>query len=215
MPKKLTKARQQEVVADFIYEKDLELCMFVYLNAFLDMHRREYPQEGNTYGTKGIKALLEASYQGIRERLLANGLLTAKAVGEYLMGLDSHRKMPRSNEANVNHILNDFVHLLPNMGGLRCPPLGSVKREGFAIFSKLFCDSIVFWGLYNGQMEKTKGTTIGKYIAEIRDVFAHSPLDAMSVKLVQCGRINAEDESFPKKVRKRHRAEHKDVPYEA
>jgi hypothetical protein len=87
MPRKLTKARQQEIVSEFVYGKDLELCMYIYLDAFLDAHRMHYPQEGNTYGTRGIWALLEASYQGIRLEIQAKGLLTAEAAGEYLMTL--------------------------------------------------------------------------------------------------------------------------------
>jgi len=86
MPKLLTKARQQEVVSDFVYSKGLELCMFVYLDAFLDRHRELYPQDGNMYGIRGIKALLEASYQMIRERIRMAGLLTEKDAGEYLIG---------------------------------------------------------------------------------------------------------------------------------
>ena len=85
MPKLLTKARQQEVVADFVYAKELELCMFVYLDAFLDTHREKFPQDATLYGTKGIRALLEASYQMIREKLRVAGLLTEKAAGEYMI----------------------------------------------------------------------------------------------------------------------------------
>lgn len=91
MPTKTTKARQQEVVADFIYEKGLELCMYIYLNAFLDCHRALYPQEGNTYGTKGIRALLEASYEMIHSGLKDQGLLTKEAAGRYLLTLDGGR----------------------------------------------------------------------------------------------------------------------------
>ena len=65
-PTRLTKARQQEVVADFIYAKNLELCMFIYLDEFLDYHRNLFPQDATTFGTNGIKKLLEASYQLIR-----------------------------------------------------------------------------------------------------------------------------------------------------
>lgn len=85
MPCVLTKSRQQDVVADFIHEKNLEMCMFVYLDSFLDFHRQTFPQDATTYGTYGIKALLEASYQAIRERLRDAGLLTEKASGEYMM----------------------------------------------------------------------------------------------------------------------------------
>ena len=86
MPKLLTKARQQEVVSDFVYSKGLELCMFVYLDAFLDNHRKLYPQDAIIYGTQGIRTLLEASYQMIRERIRIAGLLTEKDAGEYMIG---------------------------------------------------------------------------------------------------------------------------------
>ncbi|KAI1288808.1 hypothetical protein EDD11_009646 [Mortierella claussenii] len=85
MPKKLTKERQQEVVADFVYNKGLELCMYVYLDAFLDKHRANHPQDATAFGTSGIKALLEAPYEMIRERIRAQGLLTESAAGEYMM----------------------------------------------------------------------------------------------------------------------------------
>jgi hypothetical protein len=49
-------------VADFVYEKKLEMCMFVYLDEFLDHHRTLYPQDATIFGTDGIKRLLEASY---------------------------------------------------------------------------------------------------------------------------------------------------------
>ena len=83
--KNVTKARQQEVIADFIYEKDLELCMYIYLDVFIDKHRREHPDDATSYSTKGIRALLEASYLMIREKIRMAGLLTEKAAGEYMM----------------------------------------------------------------------------------------------------------------------------------
>lgn len=85
MPKLLTKAHQQEVVSDFIYTKEVELCMFVYLDAFLDTHRKNFPQDATLYGTHGIKVLLEASYEMIREKIQAAGLLTEKAAGDYMI----------------------------------------------------------------------------------------------------------------------------------
>lgn len=84
MPERLTKSRQQDVVADFIYDKRLEMCMFVYLDEFLDYHRKLFPQDATTFGTDGIKKLLEASYQAIREKIREDGLLTEKAAGEYM-----------------------------------------------------------------------------------------------------------------------------------
>ena len=84
-PTRLTKARQQEVVADFIYEENLELCMFVYLDEFLDYHRNLFPQDATIFGTNGIKTLLEASYQLLRDKIRADGLLTEKDAGEYML----------------------------------------------------------------------------------------------------------------------------------
>jgi hypothetical protein len=80
----LTKIDQQDVVADFVYEKKLEMCMFVYLDEFLDRHRELYPQEATTFGTDGIKRLLEASYQKIREDIRNLGLLTESAAGKFM-----------------------------------------------------------------------------------------------------------------------------------
>lgn len=87
MPTKLTKSHQQDIVADFVYAKGLEHCMYIYLDAFVDRYRRLYPQKDNMYGTRGIKALLEASYQGIRDGLERDGLLTTEASAEYMMTL--------------------------------------------------------------------------------------------------------------------------------
>lgn len=84
-PSRLTKSRQREVVADFIYAKNLELCMFIYLDEFLDYHRNLFPQDATTFGTNGIKKLLEASYQLIREKIRNAGLLTNKDAGEYML----------------------------------------------------------------------------------------------------------------------------------
>ena len=78
MPNKLTKVPQQYVVADFIYEKDLEWFMFVYLDEFLNIHREKYPQDATAYGTHGIRALLEASSERIRGQIQASGLSTEK-----------------------------------------------------------------------------------------------------------------------------------------
>ncbi|CAO3572432.1 unnamed protein product [Mortierella alpina] len=82
---------------------------------------------------------------------------------------------------------------------------GSVKKEGFKGFSKLFCDSIVFWGLCNGMDEKSKGTTIGKYIAELRDEFHNSSLEVESIKSVTSGILyRGRYDYFSKKDRERH-----------
>jgi hypothetical protein len=85
MPTRLTKSRQQDIVVDFVYSKNLEMCMFVYLDEFLDHHRNLYPQDATTFGTDGIKRLLEASYLMIRKNIRDVGLLTEKAAGKYMM----------------------------------------------------------------------------------------------------------------------------------
>ncbi|KAI9231214.1 MAG: hypothetical protein BYD32DRAFT_442018 [Podila humilis] len=56
--------------------------------------------------------------------------------------------MPQSNEAIVNDALNMCSDMISNMA-----------HEGFAEYSKLFCDSIVFWGLWNA-MDESKTESI-------------------------------------------------------
>ncbi|KAG0195781.1 hypothetical protein BGX28_000637 [Mortierella sp. GBA30] len=123
--------------------------------------------------------------------------------------------MQRSNDALLNDALNDVAYLLSDVGKLRGLPEESLKRKGFAVFSKRFCDSIIFWGLYNSTKEETKGTTIGKYIAELREVFNQYDLDVDSIKLTHCGRLDVDDEYFPTKILKRHRRECNDTSYQA
>lgn len=65
--------------------------MFFYLDESLDFHRNLFPQDATTFGTDGIKKLLEASYQAIREKI-REGLLTEKDAGEYML-----RKSERQN----------------------------------------------------------------------------------------------------------------------
>ncbi|KAI1281197.1 hypothetical protein EDD11_001410, partial [Mortierella claussenii] len=101
------------------------------------------------------------------------------------------------------------------MGRLSSLPSGSAKRTGYAGFSKVFCDSIIFWGLYNGAKEETKGTATGKYIAELRDVFNQSSLDVESVKVVYGGRLELDGEYFTKSILKRHRRECDNGEYRA
>ena len=69
--------------------------------------------------------------------------------------------MSRSKKALTNDVLNHAAHLLSDVGILRGVPPESVETTGFSGFSKLFCDSIIFWGLYNRKREDIKGTTIG------------------------------------------------------
>jgi hypothetical protein len=123
--------------------------------------------------------------------------------------------MSRSDDAIVNEILNEEANLLSNFGHLQGLPEGSEKKEGFSMFTKFFCDSIIFWGLYNGEKEDKKGTTIGKYIAELRDIFAQSSLVVDSVKLTHCGHLDRNDETFPKCVLERHQKECGDEAYKA
>lgn len=113
-------------------------------------------------------------------------------------------KMPRSDDALLNDILNARAELLSDVGRLRGLPQGCSGRRGFTKYSKLFCDSIIFWGLYNGEKEETKGTTIGKYIAQLRDVFNQSSLEVESVKLTQCGELGVDDEYFSSGILMRH-----------
>ncbi|KAI9241992.1 MAG: hypothetical protein BYD32DRAFT_432709 [Podila humilis] len=42
-------------------------------------------------------------------------------------------------------------------------PSESTKHEGFSKYSKLFCDSIIFWGLCNAMSMKTKNSSVGKF----------------------------------------------------
>lgn len=111
----------------------------------------------------------------------------------------------------MNDVINHCAHLLTDMGKLRCPPLESIKKEGFAKFSKLFCDSIVFWCLYNVDSVAV-GAAIGRYIAEIRDIFSRISLDVASIKSVQRGIITG-DEYFSDEIMESHREEYGDGPY--
>ena len=77
--------------------------------------------------------------------------------------------MSSSVESIVNNAFNQVAHLLSDVGTLKSVPAGSKEQKGFARFSKLFCDSIIFWGLYNHADDRSKGTAIGKYVAVLRD----------------------------------------------
>lgn len=114
--------------------------------------------------------------------------------------------MSSSVESIVNNAFNQVVHLLSDVGTLKSVPAGSKEQRGFARFSKLFCDSIIFWGLYNHGNNKTKGTAIGKYIAELRDAFSHTELDVESVKLTHTGKLEAGHEYFSKHMLNRHKS---------
>jgi hypothetical protein len=124
--------------------------------------------------------------------------------------------MALSKETLVNNAFNRIAHLLSDVGNLRNAPAGSENKKGFANFSKLFCDSIIFWGLYNHADDRSKGTAIGKYIAELRDAFNHTALDAESVKLTHSGKIQADDLTtyFSETMLKRHRRSFKGKVYQ-
>ncbi|OAQ33181.1 hypothetical protein K457DRAFT_134804 [Linnemannia elongata AG-77] len=63
----------------------LSLTLFVYLDAFLDTHRANYPDLVNRWDPNAMYEMLEQVYNGIRLELLRHGLLTDKAAGEYVM----------------------------------------------------------------------------------------------------------------------------------
>lgn len=79
------KSLQQDVVAEFITDHRLETCMYVYLDAFVDIHRANSPDFGETWCPHIIYSMLEKVYKGIRRELSEKGLLTNEAAGEYLM----------------------------------------------------------------------------------------------------------------------------------
>src|SRR5690348_573158 len=70
--------------------------------------------------------------------------------------------MSRSKEAIINEILNKYTHNLADVGKCVHPlgRLGGTKRKGFTRFSKMFCDSMVFWAPVNYADEKVKGISL-------------------------------------------------------
>lgn len=112
--------------------------------------------------------------------------------------------MTRSKDALVNDILTESAHLLSDMGRQQLPK-DRIPGHGFTDYSKIFCDSIIFWGLYNGRKESKKGTTIGKYIAELREIFEDADMDVESIMMTHTGLLDDHDITVSKKVRKRHR----------
>ena len=114
--------------------------------------------------------------------------------------------MTKSKDALVNNVLTEVAHLISNMGRLQSVPKESKDKTGFTDFSKIFCDSIIFWGLYNGAKEDTMGTAIGRYIGELRHVFEELELGVESIKPTNPGSLK-DDDDVPRKVRRRHRRE--------
>lgn len=87
MSRKLTKSYQREIISDFIYGKDLEVCMFVYLDILIDTHKKNRPNIVEEWGKKEVLAALETSYSYIRKVAIDAGMLTEEAAGDYLLGL--------------------------------------------------------------------------------------------------------------------------------
>ena len=113
--------------------------------------------------------------------------------------------MALSKESYVNNAFNQISHLLSDVGKLKSVPAGCKEQLGFAKFSKLFCDSIIFWGLYNHADDRSKGTAIGKYVAELRHEFGHTDLDVESIKFTHSGVLKMEDAYFSERMLKRHK----------
>ncbi|KAI9233214.1 MAG: hypothetical protein BYD32DRAFT_434548 [Podila humilis] len=95
--------------------------------------------------------------------------------------------MPRSNEAIVNDALNMCSDMISNMGKFSNVPADCPKHVGFAEYSKLFCDSIVFWGLWNAMDESSKGRSMSKHISVLREIFANNSLETESIKPISSG----------------------------
>jgi len=85
--------------------------------------------------------------------------------------------------------------LISDMGMFTNVPADCPKHDGFAEYSKLFCDSIVFWGLWNAMDEHSKSTSIGKYISVLNEIFVsvlheifvNNTLETESIKCVSSG----------------------------
>ena len=69
---------------------------------------------------------------------------------------NTQANMTRSNESIINEVLKKYTGNLADFGRPSCSRRES--RQGFAKFSKMFCDSLVMWGLYNTLSEDTKGS---------------------------------------------------------
>ncbi|KAF9271550.1 hypothetical protein BGZ88_005952 [Linnemannia elongata] len=66
--------------------------------------------------------------------------------------------MSRSKKTIINEILNKYTHNLADAGQCVHPlgRLGATKRQEFTWFSKMFCDSMVFWASVNSADEKMR-----------------------------------------------------------
>ena len=112
--------------------------------------------------------------------------------------------MTRSNESIINEVFKKYTGNLADFGRPSCSRRES--RQGFAKFSKMFCDSLVMWGLYNTLSEETKGVTIGKYMAELRELCSRHSLPCDSIKMVTTG-TNIGEEYFSEDMKQAYAAE--------
>lgn len=86
-------------------------------------------------------------------------------------------QMSQSDESIINKILNQHSDLISDMGVLSNPPKGSTRRKGFKKYSHFFCDSIIFWCIFNYDDKGGPGSAIGKYVGAIRDAFKDTSLE--------------------------------------
>ena len=86
--KRISKSLQQDVVAEFVHDHGLESCMYVYLDAFIDIHIANFPRQVRRWTSRTLYTLLENAYEDIRDDLASKGLLTNEAAGDYVLGSD-------------------------------------------------------------------------------------------------------------------------------
>ncbi|KAF9271172.1 hypothetical protein BGZ88_006681, partial [Linnemannia elongata] len=124
--------------------------------------------------------------------------------------------MSRSKEAIINEILNKYTHNLADVGQFVNPlgRLGATKRQGFTRFSKMFCDSMVFWAPVNSADEEVKGKFIGKYMADLREAFGKADLPCDSIKSLHSGTL-LDHEYIPADIQTAHAQENSNGPYSA
>lgn len=88
---RISKSLQQDVVAEFVHDHHLESCMFIYLDAFIDIHIANFPGQVRRWTTRTLYRLLENAYEDIHNDLASRGLLTNEAAGEYILGSDEQQ----------------------------------------------------------------------------------------------------------------------------
>jgi hypothetical protein len=124
--------------------------------------------------------------------------------------------MSRSIDSIINEILNKNAHLISDMGVLSQVPSGSIQRQGFAKYSRFFCDSIIFWGIHNYDDRRGQGGAIGKYVGAIRETFKKTSLEVdSSPKCVGSGLIHSNTEYFGSALLKANREKYADEIYRA